>query len=88
MRNNPYNNKKGGLIQTIVIILIAVIILSMLGFDLQKIVASDLVQKNFAYLRDAAVALWNSYLATPFRFFWDTVVVGLLWGNLKMLLGK
>jgi len=83
-----HQNKKQGIIKTIVIVLIAVIILSMLGFDLQKIVASDLVQKNFAYLRDAATALWNSYLATPFRFFWDSVVVGLIWKNLQGLLGK
>ena len=72
----------------IALILIAVIVLSMLGFDLQKIIASDLVQKNFAYLRSAAEALWNSYLATPFRFLWDTVVTGLIGKNLQGLLGK
>ena len=66
-----HNDTKQGFIQAIVIILIVVIILSMLGFDLQKIVASDMVQKNFSYLRDAALSLWNSYLGAPFRFLWE-----------------
>ena len=66
-----HNDKKQGFVQTIVIILIVVIVLSMLGFDLQKIVASDMVQKNFSYLRDAALSFWDSYLGAPFRFFWE-----------------
>lgn len=67
-------NKRQGIIKTIFLIIVAVIVLSYLGFDLKKIMTSDLVQKNFTYLSETAKAVWSSYLATPFRFVWNEML--------------
>lgn len=77
---------KKGIIGTIVVIIVAIIILSYLGFDLKKIIASDMVQKNFAYLMDMLRSLWSNYLSRPFTFVWDEVckpLFDLLWKAFK-----
>lgn len=59
MMHTNHQSRRQGLIATFVAILVAIIIASMLGFDLRKIIESDLVQKNFIYLRDLAAWVWN-----------------------------
>lgn len=79
--------KKRGIIKTVVLVLIAVIVLSLLGFDLQKIMASDLVRRNLTYVWDFVSTVWNDYLAVPFRFIWD-IIAKLLGENLKDFFGR
>lgn len=80
-------NKKQGIIKTVILVLIGVIVLSMLGFDLQKIMTSDLVRRNLAYVWNFISTVWSDYLAVPFRFVWD-LIKKLLGENLGDFFGK
>lgn len=63
-----------GFIGMIVLIVIAIVILSYLGFDLKKIFTSDSVQKNFSYVTDVIKDVWSGYLSKPFTFVWSEAV--------------
>lgn len=69
MKNSIKNNQ--GFIGIIVLIIVAVVILSYLGFDLKKIFTSDMVQKNFSYVTGVIKNIWSNYLSVPFAFVWD-----------------
>lgn len=79
------NNR--GFIGIIVIIVIAIILLSYLGFDLKKIFMSDLVQKNFGYVWGFIKTLWLNYLSVPFTYLWNELLKPLFelsWKALKI----
>jgi hypothetical protein len=76
-----FKNDNRGLIQWIILILIAVIILSYFGFDLRSIVESDTSQGNLSYLWGLGVTTWNSYLAQPVLYFWHNIFIDLLWDS-------
>ncbi|MEI6479898.1 MAG: hypothetical protein WCO12_00025 [bacterium] len=70
-----YKNKNNqGFIGIIVLIVVAIVILSYLGFDLRKIFTSDMVQKNFSYVFGFIKNIWSNYLSVPFTFIWNEVV--------------
>jgi len=76
-----FKNDKRGLIQWIVIILIAVIVLSYFGFDLRAIIESDRTQNNLGYLWGLGVTVWNNYLSQPILYFWHNIFIDLLWNS-------
>ncbi len=76
--------QKGGLIKTILIIVIAIAILSYLGFDLKKIFESDQSKSNFSYVWNGIVYAWTHYLRQPAEYFWRVVVVGFIWNVLVL----
>ncbi len=66
-----YNNKQGGLIKMIIIIIIAIAVLSWYGVDIKDFVTSPQVQKNFGYVWGFIKDVWSDYLATPAHKLWD-----------------
>ena len=76
MKNSMKKNR--GFIGIIVLIVVAIIILSYLGFDLKKIFTSDLTQKNFSYVTSFVKDIWSNYLSVPFTFVWNEAVKPLL----------
>ena len=76
-----FKNDNRGLIQWIVIVLIAVIVLSFFGFDLRSIIESDLTQNNIGYLWGLGVMVWNDYLSQPILYFWHNIFINLLWDS-------
>ena len=74
-----FKNKKGGFTSWIILILIAVIVLSYLGFDLRAIIESDETQNNLGYLWGLGVMVWNDYLSRPVLYFWHNIFIDLLW---------
>jgi hypothetical protein len=72
-------NKQQGLIKLIIIIIIAIIILSYFGFDLQAIVESPESQGNLGYVWGLLASLWNNYLMQPVLYFWNNIFIDLLW---------
>lgn len=82
----PQLKSNRGFIKLIVIIVVAIIILSYLGFDLKKTVTSDLTQKNFGYVWGFVKNLWSNYLSVPFTFVWNELLKPLFelaWKALK-----
>ena len=62
----------------IVLVIIAILLLSYLGFDLKKIFTSDVVKNNFSYVWNFLKDLWNGYLVKPWNFIWDSAFKPLL----------
>ena len=69
---------KKGFIGIIALIVIAIILLSYLGFDLKKIFTSPSVINNFSYVWGIIKTIWLNYLSVPFTFVWNQVVVPLM----------
>ncbi len=68
-----------GLIKWIFIIIIAIIILSYLGFDLRAIVEAEGTQNNLNYVWGGVVMIWNNYLSDPILYFWNNIFLNLIW---------
>ncbi|MCK5022152.1 MAG: hypothetical protein KAR54_02800 [Candidatus Pacebacteria bacterium] len=76
-----FKNDNRGLISWIIIIVIAVIVLSYLGFDLRAIIEGEDTQSNLAYLWSLVLSVWNNYLATPVLYLWNDIFIDLLWNT-------
>lgn len=70
---------KRGLIQTIIIIVIALIILGYFGFNVADIIKGPTVQTNLTTVWNFVLKIWNNYLVGPVIYVWDKFVVGVLW---------
>jgi hypothetical protein len=79
---------KKGLIKMIIIIVVALIILGVMGYNLKDIIESPTAQKNLHYVCDFLVKIWNLYLAAPVIFVWNKFIVGVLWKYILIGLGK
>lgn len=66
--------KNKAFIGIIVLIVIAILLLSYLGFDLKKIFTSTAVKNNFSYLWGIIKTIWNNYLSVPFTFVWSNLL--------------
>ena len=78
-------NKNQGLIKTVILIVIALIVLGYFGFNIQDILNAETVRSNLSYAWDLTKDIWNNYLSAPFNWFWDNVVIDLVWNNIKEL---
>ncbi len=64
-------NSQKGFIKIIVIIVIALIVLSYYGFDIEKTIKSPLTQKNLNYVQQIALSVWQNVLKTPIMYIWN-----------------
>jgi hypothetical protein len=80
-----YKNKQGGLIKTIILVIIAIAILSYYGVDIKNFFTSPQAQKNFSYVWNFIVDIWTNYLATPAQNIWQFWIEH-VWGPLMSLL--
>jgi hypothetical protein len=74
-----------GFIGLVVVIVIGLIILGLYGFNLEKILKSDMVSKNLSYAWDLVSMLWQKLIVAPISFVWNKIVIGLIWNNILML---
>jgi hypothetical protein len=83
-----FNGKltRGGFIKAIVIIVVALIVLGYFGYNLQDIVKSPTVQGNLNYAWGLVRAVWNNYLAVPFDFIWNRIIIGIGWHNVQKII--
>ncbi len=64
------NNKEGGLIKMIILIIIAIAVLSWFGVDIKNFFESAQVQKNFGYVWSFIKDVWSNYLVEPAGKLW------------------
>lgn len=68
-----------GFVRWIVIFIVALFILSLLGFDLKKSVESEPVQNNFTYVKVVLENFYNRVLRRPAEFIWREFFVEIVW---------
>ena len=69
------NRSEHGIIQIILVIVVAIIILSYLGFSLRDIMEHDTTQENFSYIGELFKRLWNNIFKAPCLFIWHNILV-------------
>jgi len=74
-------NKRGGFIQMIIIVVIALIALGFSGFDVKNIIESPLVQENLDYVWGLVKIVWDDYLSEPILYFWHNIFLELFWDS-------
>ena len=62
---------KRGFITTILLIVIALIVLGLFGYNLKDIIDSPTVHGNLAYVWGIVVYLWNTFVVAPIVWVWD-----------------
>jgi hypothetical protein len=81
--NHSHNSSQRGFIKYIILIVIAIFILSYLGFDIKRIVEADQTRSNFSYVWLALTHFWQTFLQEPALWVWHVIIVGIFW---KLLL--
>ncbi len=64
-------NSQKGFIKMILIIVIALLILSYYGFDIEKTIKSPLTQKNLNYIQQISLSVWQNILKAPIMYIWN-----------------
>ena len=75
-------NTNKGLIEMIIIIIIALIILGYFGFNIGNVLSSPNVQANLSWAWNVVLTIW-SYISAPIVWLWNTFVLGLIWPLLQ-----
>ena len=82
-----YQNKQGGLIKIIIIIIIAIAILSWYGVDIKDFFNSPQVQKNFDYIWNFITDIWSNYIQGPASKLWG-IWLQYIWNPFMDMLKK
>lgn len=69
----------------VVLIVVAILVLSFFGFNIQSIAESPTSQSNFAYVKSLVVSLWNNYLKAPVLFVYREIWLKYVWVEIKKL---
>lgn len=76
-----FHQDQRGLINWIIIIIIAIVVLSYFGFDIRAIVEDDDTQNNIGYVWGGVVYVWEHYLMGPLGYLWNDVFIDLIWDS-------
>ena len=79
------HQRKGnrGLIQAVVVIVVALLILSYFGINLRNVADSPTTQENFSFVWNKAVHIWESYLKKPAIWIWNEIVLRIIDGVME-----
>jgi len=80
LQNSPLQKKRkgqGGLIKTIVLIVIALLIISYYGLNLRDIATSPTAQDNFGYVGSVLGRIWDLTKA-PILYVWNEIILKLI----------
>lgn len=70
---------RGGIVRTVLLIIVALIILGYFGFNLRDILKSPTVHDNLIYAKELTVTGWNKYLKGPAEYVWGDFFKPLIW---------
>jgi hypothetical protein len=73
------NASRGGLLRTIIFIIIALLVLSYFGLNIRAIVNSPAGHENFTYVQEIMINVWNNYLKGPATYLWNDIFLKLIW---------
>lgn len=73
------NASRGGLLRTIIFIIIALLVLSYFGLNIRAIVNSPAGQENFTYAQEIMINVWTNYLKGPATYLWNDIFLKLIW---------
>lgn len=76
------------MIKLIIIGVLIIVVISFLGYDLQKFVESPMTQKNFSYVSQAFIYVWKEYLSVPAIYLWKNVFLDIIWGAFTENMGR
>jgi hypothetical protein len=76
------------MIKYIILAVVAILVLSYFGYDIQAIVESPTTQKNLSYTEGGVSHVWNEYLKEPILYFWHKIFIGILWNAFIHNLGR
>lgn len=74
-------HQQNGIIQWIILIVIAILLLSFFGFSLRDLGQDETTQDNFAYVIEWSQFVWTEYLREPALWIWDNIV-SFIWNDL------
>lgn len=70
-----------GLIQWIILIVIAVLILSYFGISLREVGEDETTQDNFSFITEWLSVIWQDYLREPAIWIWENII-SFVWNDL------
>lgn len=76
------------MIKYIIIAVIAILVLSFFGYDLQTIIEAPVTQRNINYTTQGVGFVWTEYLSQPITYFWNNIFLGILWQAFINNLGR
>lgn len=86
---NSLNRGEVGSIKWIILIILALVIASyFFDFNIQEAVEDEQTQSNFNYIKNNLITYYESYLKTPLDFFWNEIVINIIWVNISGLLSE
>lgn len=77
-------NKEGGFIGTVVSIVVALAVLNFFfGWNVFEFLKSSGAVEIYSYIKDFLTIVWEKFLVYPAVWFWENVIVGIVWETLK-----
>jgi hypothetical protein len=70
---------RGGLLRTVIFIIIVLLVLSYFGLNIRAIVNSPTGQENFTYAQEIMINVWQNYLKKPVLYLWNDIFLKLIW---------
>lgn len=67
-----------GIIQTIIIFILVIIILSLVGIRLSDVFKNETLKENFAFVSKGFIYAWDHWLGEPVRTLWRWII-DLVW---------
>jgi hypothetical protein len=58
-------NRQRGIVRTIIIVVIALLVISYYGINIQQVANSPTAQSNFSYVWNGVTYVWNTFLKVP-----------------------
>lgn len=80
--NKALQTGQRGSIKWIILIIIGLVLASyFFDFSVQDAVEDEQTQSNYNYIKTHTLNFYNAYLRQPLSYFWDTIVIDIIWNN-------
>ncbi|MDP3996762.1 MAG: hypothetical protein Q8P86_03670 [bacterium] len=83
-KKNFAQNRRGGFIRWIVLLVIILFILAYSGFDLKELVSSPKIKSAFWHTWDFLKLIWSDYIVLGALWLWNDFIVGILWQDIVL----
>jgi len=77
------NIKEKGIIEIVVVIVLAIVMMSLFGVNLRAVIESETLQENFAYVKNFVAPVWDGYMVPALTFLWTNIFLPYMVAPLK-----